>query len=230
MKMLNEWEDKHYKVITSFLKFLNEKSDDFILKGDTALLTCYNLDRFSEDIDLDARNNRNLEKLVEDFCNKYQYKYNVKKDTNTTKRFFIGYSDNSKLKIEVSYRRNKIEENELTKINGILVYNINELGVMKTSAYMGRNKIRDLYDLCFIVNNYWDKLSEDVKSVIRVAVEYKGIEQFEFLSKDNLDELVNMQKLEDDFLKTFDKLGLLLEESENQEISEENKEDEDEEE
>ncbi len=230
MKMLNEWEDKHYKVITSFLKFLNEKSDDFILKGDTALLTCYNLDRFSEDIDLDARNNRNLEKLVEDFCNKYQYKYNVKKDTNTTKRFFIEYSDNSKLKIEVSYRRNKIEENELTKINGILVYNINELGVMKTSAYMGRNKIRDLYDLCFIVNNYWDKLSEDVKSVIRVAVEYKGIEQFEFLSKDNLDELVNMQKLEDDFLKTFDKLGLLLEESENQEISEENKEDEDEEE
>ena len=41
--MYNDWRDEHRKVIDSFLEFLNKKSEEFILKGGTALLTCYNL-------------------------------------------------------------------------------------------------------------------------------------------------------------------------------------------
>lgn len=84
---------------------------------------------------------------------------------------------------------------------------------MKANAYSGRDKIRDLYDICFICNHYWENLSEDVKSLIRVAVEYKGIEQFEYIVRDQKDELIDNKKLIDDFLKTYEKLGLLSEET-----------------
>lgn len=235
MKQYNDWRDEHYKVISDFLTYLNKKTGDFILKGGTSLLTCYGLDRFSEDIDLDAKSKRNIEKIINDFCRQYNYLYRVPKDTDTTKRFLIEYKNEEKLlKIEVSYRRNYINENEITNINGINVYNINQICLMKANAYSGRDKIRDLYDICFICNNYWDKLSEDVKNFIRVAVEYKGIEQFEYIIKDQKDELINNEKLETDFLKTYERLGLLSEnDNENNikiEIQENETEDEDEDE
>lgn len=209
MQTYNNWRDEHYKVISEFLKYLNEKTDEFILKGGTSLLTCYNLDRFSEDIDLDARSNKNIKKIIDDFCKQYKYTYRIAKDTDTVKRFMINYENLEKpLKIEISYRRKDIKDEEITKINGIVVYKINEICLMKASAYSGRDKIRDLYDVCFICNNYWDELSEDVKSFIRIAVEYKGIEQFEFIIKDQKDELIDNKKLEEDFLKMYDKLGI----------------------
>ena len=229
--MYNDWRDNHRVIIDNFLRFLNNKSDDFVLKGGTALLTCYNLDRFSEDIDLDGKNNRNITKIVDDFCNINGYSYTMPKDTDTTKRFMINYNnDTKKLKVEVSYRRTNIKETEYTKINNILVYNINELCLMKAMAYSGRDKIRDLYDICFICNNYWDKLSDNVKDTIRVAIEYKGLEQFEYIVKDQKDELINNDVLEDEFLKLYDKLGLLSEEAEDNYIFNEESSDEDEEE
>lgn len=210
MQVLNNWREEHFKVINKFLIYLNEKTEDFVLKGGTALLICYNLDRFSEDIDLDGKNNRNIKKIVDDFCKINNYKYRIAKETDTVKRFMITYNNEERpLKIEVSYRRKEIRNNEITKINGILVYNINEICLMKASAYSGRDKIRDLYDICYICNNYWDELSKDVKSFIRVAVEYKGLEQFEYIIKDQKDELIDNKKLEEDFLKMYDKLGIL---------------------
>lgn len=212
MNQYNDWRDKHYKIIADFLFYLNQKTDDFILKGGTSLLTCYHLDRFSEDIDLDANSKRSIQKIVEDFCEEYNYTYRVPKDTNTTKRFLIDYDNVGKtLKVEVSYRRNHIDENEIVDINGIKVYNINQICLMKANAYSGRDKIRDLYDICFICNNYWDDLSDDVKNFIRVAVEYKGLEQFEYIIKDQKDELIDNDKLVTDFLKMYEKLGLLSE-------------------
>ena len=47
--------------------------------------------------------------------------------------------------------------------------------------------------------------------MIRVAVEYKGLEQFEYVIKDQKDELINNEKLETEFLKMYEKLGLLSE-------------------
>ena len=213
MKIYDTWREKHYKVISDFLSYLNKKTDDYILKGGTSLLACYNLDRFSEDIDLDGKSNRNIKKIVDEFCKISDYTYRIARDTDTVKRFMINYGSNERpLKIEVSYRRKNIKEDEITKINGINVYTINEICLMKASAYSGRDKIRDLYDICFICNNYWDELSEDVKSFIRVAVEYKGIEQFEYIIKDQKDELIDNEKLEEDFLKMYDKLGILADE------------------
>jgi len=40
------WRKEHGEAIAAFTKYLNEKTDNFVLKGGTALYLCYNLDRF----------------------------------------------------------------------------------------------------------------------------------------------------------------------------------------
>ena len=51
----------HFEIIKDFLLYLNRVSKDYILKGGTSLMTCYGLDRFSEDIDLDGFNKNFLQ-------------------------------------------------------------------------------------------------------------------------------------------------------------------------
>jgi predicted nucleotidyltransferase component of viral defense system len=206
---MNNWQLEHRKTIDSFLEYLNNNSDSYILKGGTALLTCYKLDRFSEDIDLDSKKT-NIKDIVDGYCKKYNYDYRIAKDTDTVKRCMVNYGNNNKpLKIEVSLRRREINDNEINTVNGIKVYNIDTLCIMKANAYAGRDKIRDLYDLTFIVNNYFDNLHPQTIYMLQNTIEYKGIEQFDYLIQNQKDELINEDKLVENFLSMFDKLGLL---------------------
>lgn len=216
---MKDWRVEHKKTIDSFLGYLNKVSEDFILKGGTALLTCYGLDRFSEDIDLDGKNT-NIESIVKDFCTSNSFTYRIGKDTDTAKRYFINYGNVSKpLKVEVSFRRKQINNDETEKINGILVYDIDTLCRMKTNAYSSRDKIRDLYDITFICNNYYDRLSSQTVLQMQDALGYKGIEQFDYILKVQRDELIDENKLAADFLLMFDKLGILYDEKEKEIIS-----------
>jgi predicted nucleotidyltransferase component of viral defense system len=218
---MSGWQDKHERVIFSFLSHLNENSDGFVLKGGTALLACYGLKRFSEVVDLDGTSD-NIKDVVESFCEKNGYSYRVAKDTETVKRYMIHYGNDDEgskpLKVETSYRKKEIAAEETAKINGILTYNIDTLCMMKSNAYVNRDKIRDLYDLSFICNNHFDKLSPHTISVLRNAIEYKGIDQFDYVIKEQNDPLINSDKLMDDFLSMYDRLGLLYNEKERQTI------------
>lgn len=88
------------------------------------------------------------------------------------------------------------------------MYDINQLAIMKAAAYTGRDKIRDFYDICFICKNYFEELHQDVKNVIANAIEYKGIEQYDYIVKDQQDDLIDEKKLLTDFLLVCDKLGI----------------------
>lgn len=81
----------HGNIIKSFILFLNSRSNQYILKGDTSLMLCYGLTRFSEDIDLDALCSKDIERIVNDFCRLNNYTFRVAKDTNTVKRYMIHY-------------------------------------------------------------------------------------------------------------------------------------------
>lgn len=220
MSKYKKWKTRHGEVISSFLKYLNGITDNFILKGGAALMTCYGLDRFSEDIDLDGKD-KSIGKIIDDFCEKEGFSYRIAKDTDTVKRYMVHYGNIGKpLKIEISFRKKEIIKDEITKINGIAVYTIDSLCAMKANAYVGRDKIRDLYDLSFICNRYWDKLPAALKAVIRNAVEHKGIEQFDYIMREQQDDLIDKNKLTNDFLEMYDKLGLLYDKTEQQIIDE----------
>ena len=221
---MNGWKKNHEAVIDAFIDHLSENSEDYILKGGTALYLCYGLDRFSVDIDLDGKS-KGLIHIVNDFCNEHDFSFRIAKDTNTVERCMINYGDNEHpLKVEASYRRTDIPESDTTIIKGIKTYNIDALCGMKVSAYLDRDKIRDLFDVTFICNKYYDKLSSQTIGILRNAFEYKGVTYFDYITKAQPDELIDASKLADSFLDAYDKLGLLLEKEE-LEIIENNEED-----
>lgn len=113
-----DWRTKHGEVLTNFLQFLNKQTNQYILKGGTALAQCYGLNRFSEDIDLDGRGDLILD-ICENFCKKNGYEYRIEKDTDTVKRCMIHYGDIKPLKVEMSARRQTIAKEETVCIHGI---------------------------------------------------------------------------------------------------------------
>lgn len=95
-------------------------------------MMCYGLDRFSEDVDLDSRDKRSIFKIVSSFCDKYGYTFNINKNTDVVKWFMIHYADDKKpLKVEVSYRKYGLSNENVTCINNIQVYNIDALATLK---------------------------------------------------------------------------------------------------
>jgi predicted nucleotidyltransferase component of viral defense system len=209
MTRLKPWQIEHKKIIQDVLKTLNEETDAFILKGGTALMTCYKLDRFSEDIDLDSTHKR-MKEFVRRYSNNHGYNFRIAKDTPSVQRFFVNYGNDEKpLKIEVSFRNHHIPKEFVTNVDGIEVYTIDRLAQLKASAYQNRDKIRDLYDLCFICDKHFKELEPRTVVQIQDALAYKGLDYFDYIVNTQKDPLIDPDKLADSFLKMYDKLDLL---------------------
>lgn len=188
----------HVLFMKEILLSINLKNYPTYLKGGTALLLCYELDRFSEDIDLDSEKSFNLETTIKEASQKLGIvidRINIPKDTETTKRYKIHYNKDMYpnkdmyLKIETSFR-NKINNNDVSVINGIKVYNPEIILGMKFSAIDGdshgrggRIKARDLHDIIFLAKNYASlfskeqinrflSLSEDIDKILSFEDDY----------------------------------------------------------
>lgn len=210
---LAPWQLLHEKIIQSFLFYLNKQTNQFILKGGTALRLCYGLDRFSEDIDLDATKQR-ITEIVRRYCLQHRFSYRIAKDTHLVCRCFIHYANVPKdLKIEVSYRRRFIAPEKTTCIGNIKVYTLDAIARMKADAYLGRDRLRDLYDLAFIINKHKEKLSPETLDSVAQSVQNKGLEQFDYLIATQADPLLDKNKLATDFLSLYEKLGLNLDDT-----------------
>lgn len=201
--------EEQCNVMKSVLQFINKyDKQTSILKGGTALMFGYHLDRFSEDIDLDSTN-RNLGKIINEFCNIHSYGFSIKKDTQTVKRYMIEFKPGKKIKVEISYRNKELSSQDYEIFDGIKIYKIENLFGMKLNAYNNRDKIRDLYDIVFIANNYRDQLSNFAVNMLKTALSFKGLEQFDYLIQTQEDELIDKEKLGNDFLQLFDDMGLI---------------------
>ncbi len=155
----NQW---HVDVMSSIAKAVSDTP--LVLKGGTALLLAYGLDRHSEDLDFDSTKKINLENRI-----RQAVKAPVKirsidtpKNTDTTTRYRVVYdtpiSQGNRLKIEVSYRNQELQPSHL--VNGIKVYQLPVLADQKVEALKGRTQARDVYDVHFILRNYPDLLSD----------------------------------------------------------------------
>lgn len=210
---LAPWQQIHEKIILNFLSYLNKQTDQFVLKGGTALRVCYGLDRFSEDIDLDSTKQR-ITEIVRRYCMQNGFTYRIAKDTQSVCRCFIHYGNVPKdLKIEVSYRRKVIAPENKTKIGHIEVYTLDAIARMKADAYLGRDRLRDLYDLAFIINKHMSHLSPTTLDSVAQSVQNKGLEQFDYLIATQEDPLIDKNKLANDFLNLYDKLDINLDDS-----------------
>lgn len=191
--------NKHLKLINDLLKYINENANDFILKGGTALMCCYGLDRFSADIDLDGK--RKLETIIKNFCKSNNLEYNIKKDTEFVERFMIHYDQNESLKVEISHRKFDLYQKQSVVVNSINTYSIQDLFSFKIDCLNQRTKIRDFYDVCFIYNNYKTALKHDDIYRLEDFLNKNEENYYEYLINTQNDEYIDKNKFENYYIK-----------------------------
>jgi len=160
---LTSLEKKHIEFMAEISRSLIDAP--MVLKGGTALILAYGLDRYSDDLDFDSSVQLNLEKKIQSSAEKQNIAINsivLKKDTKTTKRYIVAYQSEegrARLKIETSFRDDEIDKAAINIIEGIKTYKIGMLVGQKLQAAENRDKVRDLYDISFLANNYGSEFS-----------------------------------------------------------------------
>lgn len=174
MEYTEQQQSDHELVMKAICESFLENNLPMVLKGGTALKLCYDLDRFSEDLDFDSTKPLNLEHAIEDVFSqlgKGQPKFRkpeikLTKETKTVRRYRVSYADDVNLKIETSLRGTP-DDNEITEINGIRTYKISALIKQKLSALQGRTTARDLHDVIHLYKTYYNDFGDEEKASIQ---------------------------------------------------------------
>lgn len=191
-------EEEHINIIKNLIAFLFDSpvGSDLVLKGGTALLLYHGLDRFSEDIDLDA-SKVNIENLLRIYCNNNKYKIRITKSTNTVKRYMIDYNDEASLKVEVSYR-NTTDRRYVDTFGKVRVYSLEKLFLNKINAFMSpnRNKIRDLYDIAYIYYQTDVNITPELEDKLYDMFAYDNMDHVERVIANHKDEIIPEKNIE----------------------------------
>lgn len=177
-----------------------------VLKGGTALLLCYGLDRFSEDLDFDAPKRFNVvtrvERLLQSVANRYDIR--VVKDTETVQRLKVHYEAKAifsrsaphapgvqrLLKIETSFRQAPVAE-DVRMHEGIRVYALPRLVEQKLKALAQRTTARDLYDVAFLLRTHRNAFNPLSWQTLREAAQDLNALEARFLPAFEDDALLN---------------------------------------
>jgi predicted nucleotidyltransferase component of viral defense system len=201
----------HRDAIRRVLRFLNTDPNPYVLKGGTALMECYGLDRFSEDIDLDVLHKlpaMTFARRMEQIASSLRMGVREGKMTDVVQRVFLDYGNEDRpLKVELS-QRSVADGKDVVVRQGVQVYSISRLATLKSRAYLQRDKIRDLYDLTFIGTEYFAQLDDRAVDDLRGAFEYQNYDHFDYLTSTQDDPLIDKGVMETRFLQTLSNLGL----------------------
>lgn len=200
VRKLTPLEQKH----TAFMKSVARElaNTPAVLKGGTALMLGYGLNRFSEDLDFDNTKALNLDKKIRDAADKSDIQIEsikLKKDTDTTKRYIVSYESElgaGRLKIETSLRAKDIAENQTTIINGIKTYNIENIVSQKLDALEGRTKVRDLYDINFLAGKYPDAFTKQQSEKLTALTQEPDLLASRFKADHSADNILKSKSLD----------------------------------
>lgn len=162
-------EESHQYLMRSILSGLSDTP--LTLKGGSALIFGYGLNRTSEDLDFDSGVKLNLQHKIEaSIPNGYQINdLRAVKDTDTVTRLKLAYTgpsgEKGRLKLEVSYRDPEAAS-DINPDKPFRVASLNRLLHQKIlAAHDGdhpRDKVRDLFDINFILSQKDEPLNRSV--------------------------------------------------------------------
>lgn len=183
---MNQWQNDRIKFMKVIAQEVSKATGDaLVLKGGTALLLGYRLNRFSEDMDFDAKRQIDLKKSIQMAAAKCGIKIediNLKKDTETTKRYMVHYGaeragGDYPLKIECSFRQAaSMDEKNVVMIDGMRIYHIEKLAEQKIFAFLNREKARDIYDVHFLLTKYPEAFSSATLQQLRDGIKERGVD------------------------------------------------------
>lgn len=168
---LTEAQQKHIRVMREVL--LSVQETPLVLKGGTALLVCYGLNRFSEDLDFDAPKKLNLESRMESALARITSKLKITrtKDTDTVQRYRLEYEYGGtlgRLKVEVSCRDAAAAADDVIQVAGVRTYRVSRLIEQKLNALENRTAARDLFDVHFLARQHAESFSSQSRERLRV--------------------------------------------------------------
>jgi len=149
--------------------------DKAVLHGGTAIWRCYQGNRFSEDIDMYIP--REMEKLESFFSNLVQLGFLVEKKKINENSIYSSLNLNGTIvRFEALFRKaeGSLKEYEKADGNFITVYTLlpEEIIKEKVDTYLKRLKIRDIYDIFFLLR-YVQKKEEVRKELARLIKNFK---------------------------------------------------------
>ena len=212
MTHLNRRQKDHFLMMNSFLEFLNQQTDDFILKGGAAVCLGYGVPRFTTGLDFVCRRNGPpIKTYVREFCKEHGLNYKFSDHDGTAQCCYIHYGGYTQpLEITASYRFPCIPEDSVINKNGVRMYNLPSIVGSKLMSYLERNTLRDLFDVVALTNLHYDSLSAGTAQRLREAFEYKGAHQLQRLSDTgDYDSCIDVHTLATDFAACLKKLDIL---------------------
>jgi predicted nucleotidyltransferase component of viral defense system len=208
MTLTDAQQSEHIEVMTAICHAFQKKKLPMVLKGGTALKLCYDLDRFSEDLDFDCAKALNLESAIKEiFAQLGKSKSHLRKptidiikDTPTVCRYRIIYGDGINLKLETSLRGTP-DDNNLTERNGILTYKITSLIQQKLNALNGRTAARDLHDVIFLYEHFPEDFGKNEAAEIAALYDNQSAILEEYTPAYNEDTILSIVDLLGDLTK-----------------------------
>ena len=146
--------------------------DDAILHGGTSIWRCYKGNRFSEDVDVYIP--RNIEKIDSLFnsLTKKGFKI-VKKKISKNSLYSEMELNRTRVRFEAIFKslKGKLAEYEPIEGNLITIYSLSPEQIIneKVETYLKRLKIRDLYDIFFLIRYVKEgkEIKEKISKLIR---------------------------------------------------------------
>ena len=150
---------------------LYEAFNDAVLHGGTSIWRCYKGNRFSEDVDVYIP--KNIAKVDDLFNTLLKRGFNIKKKKVAKNSIFSTlYFERTIVRFEAIFKKveGSLKEYETIDGNFITVYTLEpgELVAEKTDAYIRRLKIRDIYDIFFLLR--YVKSNKEVKAKIKKLI------------------------------------------------------------
>lgn len=211
MTLTDAQQAEHTEVMTAICHTFCKKKLPMVLKGGTALKLCYNLDRFSEDLEFDCAKVLNLDSTIKDIFAQLGKSrphlrnpiIDVTKDTRTVRRYRIIYGDGINLKLETSLRGTP-NDNNLTELNGILTYKIDQLIQQKLSALNGRTAARDLHDVVYLYKHFLENFGKGEMAEIAALYDNQSSTLEQYTPAYNEDAILSISDLLEDLSNLID--------------------------
>jgi len=142
------------------VKHIFDVFNDAVFHGGTAIWRCYSGNRFSEDIDVYLPNDKEKLNLVFETLKREGFTIEKKKISENS-LFSTLRLNNISVRFEALFKKTHGEIKDYEKAEGNFIsvrcLEAEELIKEKVNAYLSRLKIRDLYDIFFLIKYVQDK-------------------------------------------------------------------------
>ena len=199
--------------LKTFLKYLNKKTDNFILKGSLALDLCYfPCDCNKHIINLDAKEFEGIIEYVSDYCAEHKLSYHIGRDDNSVTKVYISDNKDSHIiKVVVFYRKANIRSEDYTVIDGIHTYRLARIVQMKAVKYATDGKLNDIYNIAYIITHFPKEISRDILNTVFDAVESQGFYYIDDLIMFQCNEDFPIKNLLDNYFSMLQKIDFYYE-------------------